>query len=236
MLFLDELPHFKPSTLNALREPLESLEISVVRTSGRARFPANFQLLAAMNPCPAGLHCNTTTCRCRPDQVQRYQSRISGPLLDRIDLHVSVPAVPKALLLAEVKSEEKIIAGTVSDIAQARRLQIKRQGKLNSALSGKELDPHTLLEKTARQLISRAADQYRLSARGFHRVLRLAQTIADLEDANGISVQQVAEALSYRAMTWEGNAGGGAGFTGGGAGFTGDPDGSRSDLSGADRA
>ena len=138
VLFLDELPHFKPSALDALREPLESHEISVVRTAGRARFPANFQLLAAMNPCPAGLNCNTANCRCRPDQVQRYQSRISGPLLDRIDLHVSVPEVPKALLLAQAESAEAAIAGTVSDVARARQRQIKRQGKLNCALSSAE--------------------------------------------------------------------------------------------------
>ena len=202
VLFLDELPHFKPSVLDALREPLETHEISIVRVKGRARFPANFQLLAAMNPCPAGLSCSTTSCRCRPDQVQRYLSRISGPLLDRIDLHVSVPEVPRELLLAGSTSEADTIEAAAEDIFRARERQLRRQGKLNAQLQGRQLDPHSILDKTGRALLRRAAERYRLSARGFHRVLRLAQTVADLEDATRITPAHVGEALSYRAMDW----------------------------------
>ena len=202
VLFLDELPHFKPSVLDALREPLETHEISIVRAKGRARFPAEFQLLAAMNPCPAGLSCSTNSCRCRPDQVQRYLSRISGPLLDRIDLHVSVPEVPRELLLAGAPSESDTIKATAEDVLRARERQLRRQGKLNAQLRGRELDPNHILDKTGRALLRRAAERYRLSARGFHRVLRLAQTVADLENSKRIVPAHVGEALSYRALDW----------------------------------
>ncbi len=202
VLFLDELPHFKPSVLDALREPLETHQISIVRANGRARFPANFQLLAAMNPCPAGLNCSTTSCRCRPDQVQRYLARISGPLLDRIDLHVSVPEVPRELLLGSSPGEVDTIQATAEDILRARQRQLQRQGKLNAQLQGRELDPNQILDKAGRRLLGRAAERYRLSARGFHRVVRLARTVADLENSAKIAPAHVGEALSYRAMDW----------------------------------
>jgi len=201
VLFLDELPHFKPSVLDSLREPMETRHISISRTSGRARFPAAFQLLAAMNPCPSGLVCTEATCRCRPDQVRRYQSRISGPLLDRIDLHVPVSEVPKALLLGELKD-----AGSGELDFEAVRAacdrQFHRQRKTNADLSAAELGLHVKLDRSGKRILGQATDRYRLSARGFHRVLRVARSIADLEGETGVGVRQLTEALGYRAMDW----------------------------------
>jgi magnesium chelatase family protein len=203
VLFLDELPHFKPSVLDSLREPLESTprEICISRAAGRARFPTAFQLLAAMNPCPAGLICSDARCRCRPDQVQRYQSRVSGPLLDRIDLHVPVDKVPSALLLGE-RQEAEIPGVHLSDVLAATSRQLKRQGHSNADLMEPALSRHTKLDRAGRRILGQAADRYSLSARGFHRVLRVARSIADLEGEEQIGVRQLTEALSYRAMDW----------------------------------
>jgi magnesium chelatase family protein len=203
VLFLDELPHFKPSVLDGLREPLETRHITISRAAGSARFPAAFQLLAAMNPCPAGLVCSAEGCRCRPDQVQRYQSRISGPMLDRIDLHVPVSEVPKALLLGEASEPQTqtldpALVAAASDRAQAR------QGKPNAELSATELSRHVRLDRTGRRILGSATDRYRLSARGFHRVLRVARSIADLDREAEVAVHHLTEALSYRAMDWTG--------------------------------
>lgn len=212
VLFLDELPHFKPSVLDALREPLETRRISIARAAGTASFPASFQLLAAMNPCPAGLVCGDGRCRCRPDQVRRYQSRVSGPLLDRIDLHVPVGEVPKALLLGEVDEADDAHLDPAAVRAAAAR-QLARQGMPNAELDSRDLARHAALEPAGSRLLGRAADRYRLSARGFHRVLRVARSIADLEAEEQIGVRHLAEALSYRAMDWSTPAGstGGAG-------------------------
>ena len=201
-LFLDELPHFKPSVLDSLREPLETHRISIARTSGRAVFPARFQLIAAMNPCPSGFVCSAVACRCRPDQKRRYQARVSGPLLDRIDLHVMVHEVPKALLLgaAEPESQPRI---TRQKVAQAQRTQRLRQKKLNAFLSSEELKAQVKLDKQGHRLISQATDRYRLTARGFHRVLRVARTVADLESAEVVSTAHLAQALGYRAVDWQ---------------------------------
>ena len=203
VLFLDELPHFKPSVLDALREPLENRRISIARASGQVAFPASFQLIAAMNPCPAGMRCEQSSCRCRPDQVQRYQSRISGPLLDRVDLHVTVPEVPPKLLLSEMPppTEEAQLPAAV---ARARHTQFERQHCLNAELGVRQLDNLAALDAESRRLLDRAMAHYRLSARGFHRVLRVARTIADLDAIESISTPQLAEALSYRAMDWQG--------------------------------
>lgn len=208
VLFLDELPHFKPSVLDSLREPLETQEISISRASGTARFPAGFQLLAAMNPCPAGLVCSEGRCRCRPDQRQRYQSRISGPLLDRIDLHVPVNAVPSQLLLAgESDAWDPLAIRT--QVGAARERQIDRQGGTNAHLSGETLLELCALGAAEKRMLDKASDRYGLSARGLHRVLRVARSIADLAGTDMVRQEQLAEALSFRAMDWSG--GGGAG-------------------------
>ncbi|MGE0621769.1 MAG: YifB family Mg chelatase-like AAA ATPase [Pseudomonadales bacterium] len=201
VLFLDELPHFKPSVLDSLREPLETRHISIARAAGTAAFPASFQLLTAMNPCPAGLVCRDGGCRCRPDQVRRYQGRISGPLLDRIDLHVPVSEVPSTLLLGEAADPSAAILDPGRVLA-ARTLQQRRQGKPNALLEAAELRRHAALDARGRRLLAQAAERYRLSARGFHRVLRVARSIADLEDVSEVGAQQLAEALGYRAMDW----------------------------------
>jgi magnesium chelatase family protein len=203
VLFLDELPHFKPSVLDSLREPLETGTVGIVRTSWRCAFPARFQLVAAMNPCPAGLVCSPTSCRCRPDQVLRYQARVSGPLLDRIDLHVSVPEVPPSLLLPGAAPAEDGVSSP-DDILAARTRQQDRQGSSNALLDGAELTRVCALDRDGERLLERAAGAYHLSARGFHRVLRVARTVADLEGARAVSIEHLAEALGYRAMSWEG--------------------------------
>jgi len=208
VLFLDELPHFKPSVLDSLREPLETQEISISRAAGTAHFPAGFQLLAAMNPCPAGLVCSEGHCRCRPDQRQRYQSRISGPLLDRIDLHVPVGAVPSRTLLAgESDAWDPIEIQTQVSAARAR--QYDRQGSTNSKLPGDTLLKICALGAQEKRLLDKASARYSLSARGLHRVLKVARSIADLAGADRVQPEQLMEALSFRAMDWSG--GGGAG-------------------------
>lgn len=206
VLFLDELPHFKPSVLDSLREPLETQQISISRTAGTAQFPAGFQLLSAMNPCPAGLVCSDEGCRCRPDQVRRYQSRISGPLLDRIDLHVPVTEVPGRLLLGEAVDDYDPQT-LKAQILQARARQQARQGATNSQLAGEQIISLCRLDGPSERMLIRASERYRLSARGFHRVLRVARSIADLAGIERVEGAQLAEALSYRAMDWSGTPG-----------------------------
>jgi len=208
VLFLDELPHFKPSVLDSLREPLETQEISISRAAGTAHFPAGFQLLAAMNPCPAGLVCSEGRCRCRPDQRQRYQSRISGPLLDRIDLHVPVSEVPSQLLLAgegDAWDPMEIRAR----VCAARERQIDRQGCTNAQLPGEVLLRTCMLSAAEKRLLDKASGRYGLSARGLHRVLRVARSIADLAGSDAVQPEQLMEALSFRAMDWSGGRGAG---------------------------
>ncbi len=203
VLFLDELPHFKPSVLDLLREPLETRQISIARAGYRATFPATFQLLAAMNPCPAGQACSEHTCRCAPDQVRRYQARISGPLLDRIDLHVAVPPVPHALMVAPAPEPAASPDDLRGDVARARTVQHRRQGCLNGELAGPRVLARARLDDDGRTLLERASDSYRLSARGTHRVLRTARTIADLAGAERVGTRHLSEALSYRALDWD---------------------------------
>lgn len=202
VLFLDELPHFKPSVLNLLREPLESQQVSIARAHSQATFPASFQFIAAMNPCPAGKVCSQHSCRCSPDQVRRYQARISGPLLDRIDLHVPVPQLPKALLLNRPPPPAESPDVAIAQIRDARTAQFERQGKLNSDLHAADL-ANTELNVECKRMLSRAADRYQLSARSFHRIIKVARTVADLETQTSIGPTHIAEALSYRTLDWE---------------------------------
>ncbi len=197
VLFLDEMPEFPRAALEALREPLESGIITISRAARRCEFPARFQLIGAMNPCPCGyLGSKQKACRCTPDQVARYQGRLSGPLLDRIDLHVEVPAVPVADLLQAAPSESSL------DIRQrctvARERSIARQGKLNQALQGQDMEAQLLLDEGAAKFLNVAAARLGWSARSTHRALRVARTIADLAGARSTQVTHVAEAMQYR--------------------------------------
>jgi magnesium chelatase family protein len=203
-LFLDELPHFKPSVLDSLREPLEAGRISIVRAGWQVEFPARFQLIAAMNPCPAGFSCSDASCRCRPDQVQRYQSRISGPLLDRIDLHVPVTEVPAEDLL-EVQPGRSAWPHDRSDVIRARTQQLGRQGCLNSELIASALEQVCEMDSAGKKLLKSAAQQLTLSARGLHRVLRVARSAADLDGCDRVLTDHLAEALGYRTFSWSGH-------------------------------
>lgn len=197
VLFLDELPEFPRQALEALREPLETGSITIARATQRAEFPARFQLIAAMNPCPCGyLGAPGRNCRCTPDQVSRYQGKLSGPLMDRIDLHVEVPALPSDdLLQAPAGEPTQSIRARCS---QAYALAQARQGKNNQALAGQEIDQHARLESAASKFLQSAARQLGWSARGTHRTLKIARTIADLAGSDITALSHVAEAMQYR--------------------------------------
>lgn len=197
VLFLDELVEFNRPALEALREPLESGHITISRAARRAEFPARFQLVAAMNPCPCGhLGSPLRACRCSPDVVSRYQARLSGPLLDRIDLQVEVLAVAPQTLSAAPDGETT--AAIAARVAAAQVVQQARQGAVNAQLAGQALDEHCALDAAATQFLHTAAARLGWSARSFHRVLRVARTIADLAGATQIASAHLAEAIQLR--------------------------------------
>lgn len=197
VLFLDELPEFDRKVLEVLREPLESGRILISRAARQAEFPARFQLIAAMNPCPCGyLGHPKHTCRCTPDQVNKYRGKISGPLLDRIDLVVEVPALPETTLLAAADGEPSIQVR--QRVIAARERQLARQDQANHALAPKAIDHHCAPDEAGRALLGAAISKLGLSARASHRILRVARTIADLENAPGIQAKHIAEAVQYR--------------------------------------
>ena len=197
VLFLDELPEFERRVLEVLREPLESGCITISRAARQAQFPARFQLIAAMNPCPCGYAGHAAgRCRCTSDMIARYQGRISGPLLDRIDLQVEVGALDQEELLAPGNGEASV--DVAARVLQAAERQRARQGHLNEALSGAELDRACRLDADADQLLRSAMNRLAWSARSYHRVLKVARTIADLGNLPAIGRAQVAEAIQYR--------------------------------------
>jgi magnesium chelatase family protein len=199
VLFLDELPEFDRRVLEVLREPLESGKVSVSRAARQAEFPADFQLVAAMNPCPCGfLGHYSGRCRCAPDQVMRYRSRISGPLLDRIDIQVEVPAVPPEDVLHSGDGESSTTVRARVESARAR--MIARQGKENARLATREIEQHCEPDGKGATLLKQALARFGLSARGYHRTLKLARTIADLAGSDAISAAHVAEAVQYRRL------------------------------------
>ena len=197
VLFLDELPEFPRAALEALREPLEAGHITISRAAQRAEFPARFQLIAAMNPCPCGyLGSRLKACRCTPDQVARYQGKLSGPLLDRIDLHVEVAALPPGELLTAPAGEPS--ASVRARCVAARERALARQGLPNQALQGQAIDRHAQLDEAARQFLHTAATRLGWSARATHRALKVARSIADLAGSQAVTVAHVAEAVQYR--------------------------------------
>jgi magnesium chelatase family protein len=201
VLFLDELPEFARNALEALREPLESGVVMLSRAKRSYRFPARFQLIAAMNPCPCGYSGDPSgRCRCTASQVARYRNKLSGPLIDRIDIHVELRAVPVEHLIAEKSTIAETSAVVAERVAAAHELQMARQGKLNSRLTPSEVGTLCPLARDSRVLIGTAVARLGLSARAYHRVLKLARTCADLAGEQAIRRSDVSEAVTLRAL------------------------------------
>ncbi|MFN4148887.1 MAG: ATP-binding protein, partial [Rhodocyclaceae bacterium] len=195
VLFLDELPEFERRVLEALREPLETGMIRVARAARRAEFPARFQLVAAMNPCPCG-YLGNERCRCTPERIAAYRGKLSGPLLDRIDLMIEVPAVGEKELTSRGAGEPS--AAVRARVVTARERQLARQGKANALLTPNEIERHCTTDDAASALIKQAMARLDLSARAYHRILKVARSIADLAGEEIIRAPHVAEAIQYR--------------------------------------
>jgi magnesium chelatase family protein len=199
VLFLDELIEFDRHALEVLREPLETGRILIARAARQAEFPARFQLVAAMNPCPGG--CDTIErCECSPEQLRRYRGKLSAPLLDRIDLHIEVPRLPREVLLAENGEDIESSASVRERVVRAREIARKRQGKANADLTGKEAEKMCALSSEGIRLLDRALERLRLSARAYHRILRVARSIADLEGSEAVDIRHLGEAIGYRSL------------------------------------
>lgn len=200
VLFLDELPEFDRRVLEVLREPLESGRIVISRATRQAEFPARFQLIAAMNPCPCGyLSHPNGRCHCTADQVQRYRSRISGPLLDRIDMHIEVPPVSLKDIQSATAEEES--SATVRErVVAAYQRQLQRNKHVNALMNTQDIKQFCQLDKSARQLLEQAVTRLGLSARSHNRILKVARTIADLNDETNISMNHISEAIGYRRL------------------------------------
>lgn len=198
VLFLDELPEFDRHVLEVLREPLESGKITVSRAANQAEFPARFQLVAAMNPCPCG-YLGESRCHCTADQVRRYRGKVSGPLMDRIDMLVEVPAVDKTLLRSQAQDASAESSQQVRHrVSRAREKQLERQGKANNVLEQKEIEVFCPLSDSDYQLVEKAITRLGLSARAYHRILKVARTIADLAGSHDIRTEHLSEAIGYR--------------------------------------
>ena len=191
------MPEFERRVLEALREPLESGRIHISRAARQAEFPAQFQLVAAMNPCPCGFYgASSGKCRCTPDQVARYRNKLSGPLLDRIDLQIEVPSLPAEALQHAADGESSAVVR--ARVTLARERQQTRQGKPNARLTTKEVDRYCQPDAGGAALLKQALTRLNLSARAYHRVLRVARSIADLAGSEAIAPQHIAEAVQYR--------------------------------------
>lgn len=195
ILFLDELPEFDRKVLETLREPLETGRVHISRAGRHAEYPAEFQLIAAMNPCPCGYH-GESRCQCSPEQIARYRGKLSGPFVDRIDLTIEVPAVPAETLAGKAEGESS--ASVRERVEAAWAMQQTRQNKPNARLNTQEIDLHCTPDEGGAKLLQQAAARLGLSARAWHRVLKVARTIADLSNSPTIGAPHIAEAVQYR--------------------------------------
>ena len=200
-LFLDELPEFDRKVLEVLREPLETGVITISRAARQANFPAKFQLITAMNPCPCGyLGDISGRCRCTSEQVLRYRNKISGPLLDRIDMHLEVPRITHEVLREGSKGGEETSAEIRQRVVKARNTAISRSGKTNNELSTQEIKKFCQLPEQGQLLLEQAMNTFGLSHRAYHRILKLSRTIADLANSKNIDTRHLSEAIGYRKL------------------------------------
>ena len=207
VLFLDELPEFKKNVLEVMRQPMEDGRVTISRASLTLTYPANFMLLAAMNPCPCGYYGDPNhSCSCSVNQIQKYRSRISGPLLDRIDIHVEVPAVPFKELSSDRRGEPS--AAIRERVEKARAIQRRRFAHEKGIFTNADMEPahihkYCRLDEQGRELLKTAITRLGLSARAYDRILKVSRTIADLESAEQIAPQHISEAIQYRSLDRE---------------------------------
>ncbi len=200
-LFLDELPEFDRKVLEVLREPLETGHITISRATRQADFPAKFQLIAAMNPCPCGFLGDASgRCHCTSEQVAKYKAKISGPLLDRIDMHIEVPRVSVEILRKGSTEGNETSAQIRKRVIEARKIATEQRGKTNSELTPADVKKYCALSDQGHQILEQAMDQFGLSHRAYHRILKLARTIADLAHSEVIEIPHLSEAISYRKL------------------------------------
>ena len=203
VLFLDELPEFKRGVLEVMRQPLEDREVTISRAKFTVTYPSSFMLVAAMNPCPCGYFSDPKhECRCTYPQIHRFRSKISGPLMDRIDIHVEVPAVPYKDLIGESDSESSEIIAARVTAARARQSERFKRTKIycNAQMINRHIKKHCKIDEASCDLLESAIDKLGLSARAYNRILKIARTIADLDDVSDISVDHIAEAVQYRSL------------------------------------
>ena len=203
VLFLDELPEYKKNVLEVLRQPLEDLQVTISRAASTLTYPSSFMLIAAMNPCPCGYFADPRhACRCTAHQIRRYRSKISGPLLDRIDIHVEVPAVAYKDLMGRTRAEAS--ESIRSRVVAARRIQFQRFKRTriycNAQMASRHIRTHCRIGQDANQVLESAIDRLGLSARAYNRILKISRTIADLEAVADIQVEHVTEAVQYRSL------------------------------------
>lgn len=197
VLFLDEVLEYPRKSLEALRDPLENGYIDISRATFRYRYPAQFQLVMAMNPCPCG---DPDHCRDTPDQIRRYRGKLSGPIMDRMDIHLQIPRVKQADLMTAPSHTELGSEAMLAQVVAARAIQESRQGKSNALLEPAEIEGLAAASEPAQQLLATAIEKMNLTARGYHRLLRVARTVADLAASESIEAGHMAEAIAYRQL------------------------------------
>ena len=202
VLFLDELPEFERRTLEVLREPLEAGSITISRAGSCAEFPANFQLISAMNPCPCGYRgSKKTACHCSNAQIARYMGKLSGPLLDRIDMHIELQELSKTDMFNHDRSKIESTTTVATRIEKAYKIQLQRQNCSNNLLTGKLIEKYCVLDVPAKQLLQNAMEKLSLSARAYHKIIKVARSIADLANTELILASHIAEAIGFRKLT-----------------------------------